>query len=258
MNNYEYCAAFAADGATGPDYAVLDYGCGGGRIVSLMRTRGLDAYGCDVFYGGSQALQNVPPELLDTAIRKIEDDRIPFPDEHFDLVVTNQVLEHVKDLDLVLREIHRVLKPGGRVLALFPDRGTWLEGHCGVPFLHRFPKGSGSRVGYALLWRTVGFGKNKAGKSRLAWSRHMCNWLDQWTHYRGYGEVRRLFDRYCTDFRHLEHERLDSRLGPSHPVTRLAPRWLKRLVTNKVGGLVVTCAKGSPPVTTEDRNRPPA
>src|ERR1019366_9228148 len=62
-----------------------------------------------------------------------------FADCYFDLVVNNQVLEHVDDLDGVLREIHRVVKPGGQVLSIFPSRDVFREGHIGIPFAHWFP-----------------------------------------------------------------------------------------------------------------------
>jgi ubiquinone/menaquinone biosynthesis C-methylase UbiE len=42
---------------------------------------------------------------------------IPFPDESFDVVVANHMLYHVPDRDRVLYEIHRVLRPGGRLYA---------------------------------------------------------------------------------------------------------------------------------------------
>jgi ubiquinone/menaquinone biosynthesis C-methylase UbiE len=43
-------------------------------------------------------------------------EKLPFPDESFDLVVCLDVLEHVMDPAMVLSEVHRVLKPGGKVL----------------------------------------------------------------------------------------------------------------------------------------------
>ena len=59
-----------------------------------------------------------------------EDGRLDFPDASFDLVVNNMVFEHVEDLDAVLAEIQRVLKPGGRILLFdkFLRRGqrAWL------------------------------------------------------------------------------------------------------------------------------------
>ena len=48
-------------------------------------------------------------------------ERIPFPSQEFDLVLCTQMLEYAPDPGLVLSEIHRVLKPGGRVLLSVPS-----------------------------------------------------------------------------------------------------------------------------------------
>jgi ubiquinone/menaquinone biosynthesis C-methylase UbiE len=45
---------------------------------------------------------------------------IPFPNCMFDLVINNQVMEHVQNIDAILSEIHRVLKPNGIVLRADP------------------------------------------------------------------------------------------------------------------------------------------
>jgi ubiquinone/menaquinone biosynthesis C-methylase UbiE len=47
--------------------------------------------------------------------------RLPFPDQDFDAVVSTQVLEYVRDVDLALAEIHRVLRPGGRTVIVDTD-----------------------------------------------------------------------------------------------------------------------------------------
>jgi len=94
-------------------------------------------------------------------------------------VIDNQVMEHVRDLDGVLGEIQRVLKPGGMVLNLFPDRSVWREGHCGIPFLHRFGKKSRLRVRYAAACRGLGLGYHKGEKSVMGWSEDFCRWLDE-------------------------------------------------------------------------------
>jgi SAM-dependent methyltransferase len=50
------------------------------------------------------------------------------PDAAFDLVVTNEVLEHVPDLDAALRDMARILRPGGRVVGTFPFAYGQTEG----------------------------------------------------------------------------------------------------------------------------------
>ena len=158
MDNYEFCADFALRASSGhPGFKVLDFGCGAGEIVDAMCRGGLDAYGCDPYYEGGDLYSRVPRELSERIFR-MQGDRIPFADGTFDLVVTNMVLEHVPDLNISTAEISRVLKPGGSCLALFPHKEVWREGHCNIPFLHWFPKGSTPRIYYAAALRALGVG----------------------------------------------------------------------------------------------------
>lgn len=238
MNNYEYCADFIASRLPRAGAKVLDYGCGGGTIVSLCRSRGIDAYGCDVFYEGGDYSTSVPPELLGTVVRRMDGDRIPFEASTFDCVVNNQVLEHVPDMDVVVGEISRVLKPGGFVLSMFPDRGVWREGHCGVPFLHRFRKGTRARVWYAAFFRGIGFGYHKKDKSVWRWSQDFCDWLDAWTHYRPYSEIRASFLRRFFEIEHYEAHWLSKRLASRAPLLERLPVGARRWFVRKMMGLV--------------------
>lgn len=56
--------------------------------------------------------------------------QIPFPEEHFDVAVSTQVLEYVDDVPGALAEMRRVLRPGGRLLVLDTDWDS-LVWHCG-------------------------------------------------------------------------------------------------------------------------------
>ena len=234
MNNYEFCAQWAAD--QNPS-RVLDYGCGAGEIVRKMRDRGLEAFGCDVFYGGNIERQSgLVSEDVSPFVRRMDNGPIPFDDASFDAIVANQVFEHVPDLDLSLREIARVLKPGGAFLALFPDRTVWREGHCGIPFLHWFPKGTKARVYYAATLRALGAGYNKTDfPGVMNWAKSFCHWLDQWTYYRPPDEIRAAFARHFRRTENIEHEWFVARV----PLTEIAPRVLRRYAAQRLAGLVL-------------------
>lgn len=68
-----------------------------------------------------------------------EGSRMPFEDATFDYVVSTSVFEHVDNLPLMIREIHRVLRPGGRAYISFPNRLAPRETHTGMLFLHYLP-----------------------------------------------------------------------------------------------------------------------
>lgn len=54
---------------------------------------------------------------------------LPLPGEYFDLVLSHEVLEHVQDDQAAIREIVRVLRPGGRLVLFVPNRGYPFETH---------------------------------------------------------------------------------------------------------------------------------
>lgn len=53
-------------------------------------------------------------------VKQIDVQQIPYPDETFDMVLCNHTLEHVDNVDAALREIHRVLRRGGRAICQTP------------------------------------------------------------------------------------------------------------------------------------------
>jgi ubiquinone/menaquinone biosynthesis C-methylase UbiE len=130
----------------------------------------------------------------------MRDGAIDFPGESFDLVVNNQVMEHVVDLPGTLAEIDRVLKPGGAVLSVFPSSDVFREGHIGIPFAHWFAKGSRARFYYTWVLRSLGFGtwKQQAPTCRQ-WAIDKLEWIDSYTHYRSRHEIFSAFDRFFTN-----------------------------------------------------------
>lgn len=96
---------------------VLDLGCGGGFVSEELARRGAHVTGVDP----AQVLVDVAKLHAQESGFEIDykvgtGEAIPAPDASFDIVVCVDVLEHVADLDRVLQEVHRVLKPGGLFL----------------------------------------------------------------------------------------------------------------------------------------------
>lgn len=181
-----------------PGAAILDFGCGAGELVSAARAAGLDMRGCDVYYGGSNTREEAAARgLLGTYVIESAEGSIPFADASFDLVVNNQVMEHVADLDRTLAEIHRVLRPGGTALSIFPSRDVWREGHIGIPFSHWFARDSRARFYYTWLLRSLGAGtwKEQAPTTRR-WAVDKLAWIDKYTRYRARREIFETYGKY--------------------------------------------------------------
>ncbi len=203
-----------------PGAALLDYGCGAGAVVVAARAAGLDMYGADLYYEGSKSrVEAERTGLLGAAIHEMHGDRLDFPNGAFDLVVNNQVMEHVKDLDATLTDIHRVLKPGGTLLSIFPSRDVFREGHIGIPFAHRLPRGSRLRFLYTWALRSLGFGiwKEQAPTCRQ-WAIDKLHWIDTFTYYRSRREIAASFGLFTNSFCEPDYIRYRLR---AHP--RLAP-----------------------------------
>lgn len=103
-----------------PDHTLLDLGAGAG-IVKAMNFRGLCAKVC----GLDPDPRIVDNPFLDEAKIGLGDE-IPWPDATFDMVVADNVLEHLADPEVVFKEISRILKPGGLFLFKTPNRRHYM------------------------------------------------------------------------------------------------------------------------------------
>jgi 2-polyprenyl-3-methyl-5-hydroxy-6-metoxy-1,4-benzoquinol methylase len=137
---------------------LLDAGCGTGLFSQMAAERGAEVTSLDV-----------GPNLLSEVAAKCDTNRIvgdtldlPFEDESFDLVISTEVIEHTTDPHLALRELSRVLAPGGTLVVTTPNR-IWhfaiqlanalglrpydgLENWVGWSDIRRWVEGEGLRV----------------------------------------------------------------------------------------------------------------
>jgi SAM-dependent methyltransferase len=129
----ERCVSYATDvftavaGEDGLPYpTAMELGSGTGFFLLNLMQGGLIKKGSvtDLSPGMVQvALRNAEKLGLDVDGRVADAERIPYPDNSFDLVVGHAVLHHIPDVEAAFREVLRVLKPGGRfVFAGEPTR----------------------------------------------------------------------------------------------------------------------------------------
>jgi SAM-dependent methyltransferase len=106
---------------------ILDAGCGSGRNMVELARRGA-VTGVEP---AAQSLAVARARAVGTVLPGSLTEPLPFPDATFDLAVALDVLEHVEDDEAALRQLARVLVPGGRLLVTVPQYG-WLWGEHDV------------------------------------------------------------------------------------------------------------------------------
>jgi SAM-dependent methyltransferase len=142
---------------------LLDVGCGNARYRGFLPA-------VDRYVGYDLDTAAARPDVCGAA------DRLPFREASFDSVLFTQVLEHVPSPDTALREIHRILRPGGRMLLSAPQH--WRIHEAPYDFW-RFTRFGLERllgdVGFEIeelsaqggVWRLVGQAVNNAIVARL-------------------------------------------------------------------------------------------
>lgn len=109
---------------------LLDIGTGNGEIASYLSER-YDVVSVDVI-----DLRTVRDGFT---FVQLNGGRLPFGDKSFDVVVSNHVIEHMANADLLLSEIGRVLKDDGIAYLATPNRFWPWEVHNKIPLLHYLP-----------------------------------------------------------------------------------------------------------------------
>ena len=159
---------------------VLELGGGSGFQASLMASKGCQVESLDVF---------VEPGVTGRyhAVQHYDGVHLPFADRSFDVVFSSNVLEHVRDLPALLREVRRVLRPEGVAVHILPTPAwrIWTS-LAHYPFLLKYALGAGLPASVAgdasgatrpvrtprnwreLLWKVLAAGPH--GEYPSAWS----------------------------------------------------------------------------------------
>jgi demethylmenaquinone methyltransferase / 2-methoxy-6-polyprenyl-1,4-benzoquinol methylase len=107
---------------TGPGERVLDLAAGTGTSTAAFAERGAEVVACDFSLGMLQVGRKRRPDMPFVAGDAL---KLPFADASFDAVSISFGLRNVNDVDVALAELHRVTKPGGRLVVCEFSAPTW-------------------------------------------------------------------------------------------------------------------------------------
>ncbi len=131
--------------------SVLENGCGIGMYVERLAQFGGRVTGLEYDFERARQARQRSPLTVNAAC-----ERLPFPSERFDFILSHEVIEHVQDDRQAACEMVRVLKRGGRIALFCPNRGYPFETH-GIywrgeyhfgnkPFVNYLPRGWRDRL----------------------------------------------------------------------------------------------------------------
>jgi len=127
---------------------ILENGCGVGMYMEHLSPLGGTVIGLEYDFERACEARTRSPLIFNAA-----GEAVPLPASTFDLILSHEVIEHVQDDRAAIREMVRILKPGGRIALFCPNRGYPFETH-GIYWKGRYIFGNKLFVNYLpRLWR---------------------------------------------------------------------------------------------------------
>ena len=120
---------------------ILDAGCGMGGFLVALSQKGYEVSGLDFNSDYCEitrlraAKYNLHPTVVCAPLEKV-----PLPDNSFDIILCNDVIEHVQDPQQSLCELMRLLKPGGTLYITFVNRFGFKDPHYHVSLVNWLPR----------------------------------------------------------------------------------------------------------------------
>jgi ubiquinone/menaquinone biosynthesis C-methylase UbiE len=102
---------------------ILEIGCGAGSLNNHFCNKGFDIIGIDI---SQVALEKAKQLYGNLSLYQMSGDKLEFPDDSFDIVLSFDVFEHIPNIDKHLDEVYRVLKNHGYYLFQTPNKYTSL------------------------------------------------------------------------------------------------------------------------------------
>lgn len=186
---------------------VLENGCGVGMYVQRLEPLAGEVLGLEYDFERARDARESSKKIVNAA-----GEALPFPSASFDLILSHEVLEHVRDDRAAVGEMVRTLRPGGRMVVFVPNRGYPFETH-GIYWRGRYHFGNIPLVNYLP-----------------------CSWRDRLApHVRVYTrrDLEKLFDELPVRYVQRTvifgaYDNIIARLPPLGRFLRLVLQWLER------------------------------
>ena len=177
---------------------VLDFGCGRGELCAFLRRRGFNTFGIDIDLKGIEVARHFLRSTGGDAdtMGIIGDNGVTeFPDGFFDFVISDQVIEHVENIELTAAECARLTRTGGGGIHSYPANLSPVEPHIFVPCVHWLPKNSMRRywIFVCLFFKKETPWQHLKSLSRMELARYYANFLREQTFYRSSSTTRAVF-----------------------------------------------------------------
>jgi ubiquinone/menaquinone biosynthesis C-methylase UbiE len=150
---------------------LLEPGCGRGEFLNNFKDLGLDVVGVDIS-SEAVAFENG----LDVKLCDVENEKLPFDDNTFDVIYSKSFIEHLYYPEKYLEEAYRVLKPNGMLLTLVPDWESNYKIYFD-DFTHRTPF---TQMALTDAYKMYGFKEVRVFKFRqlpIVWKYPKINYL---------------------------------------------------------------------------------
>lgn len=242
--------------ADGADRHVLEIGCGNGADGAMFAMHGASYTGVDLTAEAVEATRrHFAAEGLTGTFRQQNCEQLSYGDEAFDMVYSFGVLHHTPAPSQAIREVHRVLRPGGVARVMLYHRNSfnyyvrilgWMRARVLFEVLRRAPRWKADRA--RLGGQLAGV---RGNATQQVWEIHYRNFLKQgWSYFRP-----GVFVHHCTDgpecpcaytctervARRLFGQFRSVRISVAHlplnkyPLVRLLPRAVERWVASRFG-----------------------
>lgn len=236
-------------GAKRSEINILDWGCGRGKDVLWLKEEGYNAFGVDIDPEPIQNGENLFREkgYSDPGLSLIDHyGRTNFLDNYFHFIFSNQVFEHINNIELVAAEFQRITTKSGMGYHVYPAHRYIVEGHLFMPFIHWLPK---NQLRKYLIFAYVLFGcepkwQELKKKGLMQKTETYYSYSVNKTFYRTYSHIRKIFEKngFVVNFETINNPKL-SKYGLLHKLThhRLSRKVIDySLVTFKSVELLVT------------------